>query len=194
MIQPELYLSRLLLPRQYYSWRRCNDSPTSLLAPVGSDRSFNWEERRVHSDAWPGTSAALCAATAVRNSRPTGGHALDAVAAMELPSFAGSDSVEIHAQQISKYWPGKRGWGTKLVRWFSRPRKIEPSNLRSQSRIPNPHSMCSLMNSSTATYQATMLRGFRIQWFSSGNRSSSLGTPWYCSASKRVKPSLMGQR
>ncbi len=50
------------------------------------------------------------------------------------------------------------------------------------------------MNSSTDSYQATMLRGFRIQWFSSGKTSSSLGTPWYCSASNRFSPSLIGQR
>ena len=53
---------------------------------------------------------------------------------------------------------------------------------------------CLAMNSSTASYQATMLRGFRIQGFSSGNTSSSLGTPWYCSASNRFSPSPIGQR
>jgi hypothetical protein len=33
------------------------------------------------------------------------------------------------------------------------------------------------MNSSTASYHTTMLRGFKIQWFSSGKTSNSLGTP-----------------
>ncbi len=54
--------------------------------------------------------------------------------------------------------------------------------------------MCRPMKPSTVSYQATMLRGFRIQWFSSGKTSSSLGTPWYCSASNRLRPSLIGQR
>ena len=53
---------------------------------------------------------------------------------------------------------------------------------------------CRPMKPSTVSYQATMLRGFRIQWFSSGKISSSLGTPWYCRASKRLRPSLIGQR
>ncbi len=56
------------------------------------------------------------------------------------------------------------------------------------------HFMWRPMNSNTASYHATLLRGFRIQWFSSGKISSSEGTPWYCSASNRFRPSLIGQR
>lgn len=54
--------------------------------------------------------------------------------------------------------------------------------------------MCWTRKASTASYHTTTFFGLRIQWFSSGKTSSSDGTLWYCSASKRLRPSLMGQR
>jgi len=46
----------------------------------------------------------------------------------------------------------------------------------------------------TASYQARMFRGFWIQWFSSGNTTSSLGTPWACRPSKSASASVIGTR
>ena len=46
----------------------------------------------------------------------------------------------------------------------------------------------------SSVYQSREFCGFRIQWFSSGNASSSLGTPWYCNASNSDKASPIGQR
>src|SRR5262249_40932479 len=48
--------------------------------------------------------------------------------------------------------------------------------------------------SSQVSYQILMLRGLRIQWFSSGKTSSSDGTPWCCSASKSASASPIGTR
>ena len=53
---------------------------------------------------------------------------------------------------------------------------------------------CSSRNPSTVPYQTSAFLGLRIQWFSSGKTSSSLSTPWSCSASKSASPSPSGTR
>lgn len=93
----------------------------------------------------------------------------------------------------------RRLQGPRVGGHAPRPGARGPTEDSERLRLINPRNdiqflRCRAMNSSTAWYQATALRGLRIQWFSSGKMSSSLGTPWYCSASKRFNPSPTGQR